>query len=406
MKLQRTGRLAALLAASTLALTACASDDDQGAPAAAAAGSAAPTVTGTLAGAGSSAQTAAMEAWIAGFQGENPDVTVNYDAVGSGAGREQFVAGQALGFAGSDAALNDEELAAATTRCGGDAADRGAGLHQPDRAWPSTCRASTTLKLSAENIANIFNQKITNWNDPALADGQPGPARPGHHAGQPPGQVRHDRELHRLPGRGRPDGVAVRGLRRLARQGRARPATAPPASSRRQGRRGCHRLRSTRARSATSAWRRSRSASEFVELSAEGAAAVVGRVARAPRAAAPTDLALDLKRDLPGTYPIVLVSYADRLHASTRTPPRRSSSSPSSATSPARTGQQAAAEAAGSAPLPTSLRADVEAAIESIADRLTRLCPCATGSGRPSQAARAPRVRCAPCRTSSRRDRS
>ncbi len=42
-----------------------------------------------------------MAAWKAGFQGSNPDVTVNYDAVGSGGGREQFLAGGVL-FAGSD----------------------------------------------------------------------------------------------------------------------------------------------------------------------------------------------------------------------------------------------------------------------------------------------------------------
>ena len=50
-----------------------------------------------------------MQAWQAGFEAVQPDVTVNYDPVGSGGGREQFIAG-GVDFAGSDAALDDEEL--------------------------------------------------------------------------------------------------------------------------------------------------------------------------------------------------------------------------------------------------------------------------------------------------------
>src|SRR4051794_28984374 len=66
-------------------------------------------VSGKLAGAGSSAQAAAQEAWIAGFQTKNSGATIAYDPVGSGGGREQFVAG-GVDFAGSDAALAEEEL--------------------------------------------------------------------------------------------------------------------------------------------------------------------------------------------------------------------------------------------------------------------------------------------------------
>ena len=82
-----------------------------------------------------------MEGWIAGFQTANEDVTVNYDPAGSGGGREQFLAG-GVAFAGSDAALDDEELAAGrgalrrrrlSSRC------RSTSARSP---WPSTCRAS------------------------------------------------------------------------------------------------------------------------------------------------------------------------------------------------------------------------------------------------------------------------
>jgi phosphate transport system substrate-binding protein len=66
-------------------------------------------LAGTLNGAGSSAQQAAMQGWTAGFAAEQPNVTVNYDPVGSGGGREQFLAG-GVTFAGSDAALDEDEL--------------------------------------------------------------------------------------------------------------------------------------------------------------------------------------------------------------------------------------------------------------------------------------------------------
>src|SRR5262245_27039738 len=76
------------------------------------------SVSGNIAGAGSSAQDAAMQAWIAGLQSSSPDATVSYDPVGSGGGREQFVA-KGVDFAGSDSALADDELTGAQDRCGG-----------------------------------------------------------------------------------------------------------------------------------------------------------------------------------------------------------------------------------------------------------------------------------------------
>ena len=59
------------------------------------------SLSGEIAGGGSSAQDAAQQAWRAAFQGENSGVTITYDPVGSGAGRESFESGAFL-FAGSD----------------------------------------------------------------------------------------------------------------------------------------------------------------------------------------------------------------------------------------------------------------------------------------------------------------
>ena len=57
-------------------------------------GSAAPARPSGLAGGGASSQEA-ENAWRAAFQAE-PGVTVNYDPVGSGGGREKFITGASL----------------------------------------------------------------------------------------------------------------------------------------------------------------------------------------------------------------------------------------------------------------------------------------------------------------------
>ena len=96
--------------------TTAASDSGSGCRAPAAA-----SLSGTLNGGGSSAQEAAQGVWRAGFQGDNSGVTVNYDPVGSGTGRENFIS-KAYSFAGSDSALSTDEgeLDAAKERCGGE----------------------------------------------------------------------------------------------------------------------------------------------------------------------------------------------------------------------------------------------------------------------------------------------
>ena len=127
--------------------------------------------TGALAGAGASSQQSAMEAWQAGFEGEYPDVQFSYDPAGSGAGREQFIAGT-VDFAGSDAALDDEELAAAQERCGG-----GEIFELPNYVSPIAVlynlEGVDELNLSPDTIAGIFSGAITTWNDPAIAEDNP-----------------------------------------------------------------------------------------------------------------------------------------------------------------------------------------------------------------------------------------
>ena len=130
-------------------------------------------LSGEIAGAGSSAQEAAQEAWIAGIQNDNPDVTISYDPIGSGGGREQFIAGGS-DYGGSDSAFEGSELSGANKRC----EDQSGELIQiPVYISPIAVVYNLpeveSLQLSPETLAGIFAQDITNWNDPKIAADNP-----------------------------------------------------------------------------------------------------------------------------------------------------------------------------------------------------------------------------------------
>jgi phosphate transport system substrate-binding protein len=172
LKLSTTTRAAVLSAAlaTTLPLAACGASNEGGGTESAG-NENAQELSGELVGAGASSQQAAMEAWQAGFQGEYPDVQFSYDPVGSGGGREQFIAGS-TDFAGSDAALDEEELAAAQERCGG-----GEVFELPNYISPIAVifnlEGVDELNLQPATIAGIFTGDITTWNDPAIAEDNP-----------------------------------------------------------------------------------------------------------------------------------------------------------------------------------------------------------------------------------------
>jgi phosphate transport system substrate-binding protein len=130
-------------------------------------------VSGEIAGAGSTAQQAAQEAWIAEFENANGGATLSYDGVGSGGGREQFISG-GVAFAGSDTPLKEDEgeLGKAIKRC-----EPGELVEVPDYISPIAIVYNLPgveeLKLDPELLAKIFNQEIENWNDPAIAKDNP-----------------------------------------------------------------------------------------------------------------------------------------------------------------------------------------------------------------------------------------
>ena len=132
------------------------------------------SASGTLIGAGASSQAAGMQGWQAGFQAANPDATVEYDPIGSGGGRETFLSGGS-DFAGSDAALKDDEFEQSKDRCAG---DQGA-INLPHYISPIAIPYNlpsiegSTVNLTPELVAGIFANEITNWTDPAIAEINP-----------------------------------------------------------------------------------------------------------------------------------------------------------------------------------------------------------------------------------------
>jgi phosphate transport system substrate-binding protein len=170
--------VAAVCGSLAFGLVACGDDDSPAAGGDNASASGGEKLSGTIAGAGASSQAAAQEAWRAAFQEGNPDATVSYDPVGSGGGREQFVAG-GVQFAGSDAALADDELAGAQKVCG----DPDSLIEIPAYISPIAVvynlEGVDGLQLSPETIAKIFKGEITTWNDPAITADNPGVKLPG-----------------------------------------------------------------------------------------------------------------------------------------------------------------------------------------------------------------------------------
>lgn len=152
----------AIAVAASFALAGCAGADSSSAEG----GSG---LSGTLVGAGASSQGSAQEAWVAGFQTANESVTVTYDPIGSGGGRETFQSG-ASSFAGSDRAFKVDEIAEDNFA----SCEPGTGIFEiPAYISPIAIIFNldgvTSLNLDADTIAGIFTGQITNWSDAAIA---------------------------------------------------------------------------------------------------------------------------------------------------------------------------------------------------------------------------------------------
>ena len=296
--------------------------------------------------------------------GRNPDVTVNYDAVGSGGGREQFLAGGVL-FAGSDSTMTDDELSQAQDTCSGDAIEF--PVYVSPIAVIYNLEGVDDLQLSPDTLTQIF----------ARQDHQVG--RPGHRRPTTPtptcrtptsrrctvrtSRVRRRTSPTTCRRSTRPAGPT--GRETSGRSRAARPPTAPPASCRPSRAATAPSATPTRARPVSSARPRSRSAAS----TSGPAPRLPRRSSTSPQPAADaseTNIAIDVNRT------------TERTRASTRSCWCRTTSSAPRYDSQdqvdlvkgfesyviSEDGQNAAADAAGSAPITDSIREQAQAAID------------------------------------------
>jgi phosphate transport system substrate-binding protein len=120
-----------------------------------------------LNGAGATFPAPLYQRWIAEFTKAEPKIQINYQGVGSGTGINNFTQG-IVNFAGSDAAMTDEQIAK---------------VKQGVVLIPATAGSIVlaynlsgveNLKLSREAYSGIFLGKITKWNDPLIAKANEG----------------------------------------------------------------------------------------------------------------------------------------------------------------------------------------------------------------------------------------
>ncbi|GAB3194715.1 phosphate ABC transporter substrate-binding protein PstS [Geodermatophilus arenarius] len=370
MKLSTRSRAVVLSTAlaSTLTLAACGAANESDSASGGGdggSGASAAELSGDLVGAGASSQQAAMEAWQAGFEGEYPDVQFSYDPAGSGAGREQFIEGRA-DFAGSDAALDEEELTAAQERCGG-----GEVFELPNYISPIAVifnlEGVDQLNLTPDVIARIFTGQITTWNDPAIAEANPDAQLPDtaitpvHRADDSGTTDNFTDYLFQTAGdvwTSEPDGVwplpggeAANGTSGVVGVVESTAGAVTYADASRAGELGVANVGV---------------GSEFVAPSAEAAAAVVEN-SPAVEGRGQYDFAIEVNRQTEGSgeYPIVLVSYhigcveydeqatADNVKAFMSYVVSED-------------GQQAAADNAGNAPISDTLRDQAQPAVDAI----------------------------------------
>jgi phosphate transport system substrate-binding protein len=110
--------------------------------------------------------------WFNEYHNQHPDIEINYQSIGSGGGIRQVTAGT-VDFGASDGPMSDEQLAAF----------KGKILHLPTVLGAVVPAYNIPgfkgeLKFTPDIIAGIYMNKITSWNDAAIAKINPGISLP------------------------------------------------------------------------------------------------------------------------------------------------------------------------------------------------------------------------------------
>ena len=123
----------------------------------------------TINGAGATFPLPVYTEWTFAYQYVDPAVVINYQGIGSGGGKKGII-DNTIDFAGSDSVLKDEEY-----ESGKDLqmypmlAGAVAVIYNVEWAkeFPEGFTASTLI-LDRQTLVDIYNAKITKWNDPAI----------------------------------------------------------------------------------------------------------------------------------------------------------------------------------------------------------------------------------------------
>jgi phosphate transport system substrate-binding protein len=105
--------------------------------------------------------------WFSEYNKQNPEIKINYQSIGSGAGIKQLIS-KTVDFGASDAPMKDDELASAGAPV----------VHIPTVLGAvvisyNITGVTSTVNLSADLIADIFLGKVKKWNDPRIVAENP-----------------------------------------------------------------------------------------------------------------------------------------------------------------------------------------------------------------------------------------
>jgi phosphate transport system substrate-binding protein len=133
----------------------------------------------TINGAGATFPLPVYTEWTYAYQYVDPSVVINYQGIGSGGGKKGII-DNTLDFAGSDSLLTDAEYSSGKDL---QMYPMLAGAVVPiynvvwNKAFPATGFTEPKLILDRQTLVDIYNAKITKWNDasikalnPVLAD--------------------------------------------------------------------------------------------------------------------------------------------------------------------------------------------------------------------------------------------
>ena len=164
--------LALTLAACSSSSTTTGTSSSTTSPAAGSTATSSAALSGTLNGSGSTFQLTFQQAAIQAFKSVQSGMTVNYGGGGSGKGRTDLSSG-VVQYAGSDSTIPASEEANFKGKT---------VLYFPVLLGPISVAYNlsgiTTLKLTPEVIASIFQGKITSWNNSAITSINPGVSLP------------------------------------------------------------------------------------------------------------------------------------------------------------------------------------------------------------------------------------